>query len=222
MNSLLMLRTARRAAPAAFARRAAPRVHRCLVARLSTKDEGEAKAAPAEAPAEEAAEQPEGESPLALALKERDEFKSKWMRALAETENVRTIARRDVNNAKDFAVQSFAKSLFDVSDSLTFALKACEDTPDAASNVIVEGITMTRGALVKAFGSNGLKEFAAIGDKFDTKLHEVLFEYDDETKEEKTIGQIMKSGFILNGRVLRAAQVGVVKARPAPAAAPAE
>jgi molecular chaperone GrpE len=55
-------------------------------------------------------------------------------------------------------------------------------------------------------------QFGAVGDKFDPTLHEALFEYEDASKEPTTIGQIMKDGYKLKDRVIRAAQVGTIKA----------
>ena len=94
---------------------------------MSTKDEAkEPEAPPPEAPADEAAPESPVEEPLAedpqekllAAQAERDDYKDRMMRALAEAENARTIARRDVTTAREYAVQSFAKSLLEVSDSL--------------------------------------------------------------------------------------------------------
>mmetsp|Transcript_25630 Transcript_25630/g.78844 ORF Transcript_25630/g.78844 Transcript_25630/m.78844 type:complete len:87 (-) Transcript_25630:1755-2015(-) len=70
---------------------------------------------------------------------------------------------------------------------------------------------MTRTQLQKAFSGAGITEYGAVGDKFDPALHEALFEYPDPDSEPATVGQVLKSGFTLRTRVLRAAQVGVVK-----------
>ena len=148
-------------------------------------------------------------SPPAKALEERDDLKNQLLRAIAEQENTRTIARRDVKNAKDFAAQSFAKSLLDVSDSLSYALAAASDDKELTVEKMVEGVELTRNQLVKAFASNGLVEFGEVDEAFDPNLHEALFEYEDADKDPATIGQLVKTGFKLHGRVIRAAQVGV-------------
>ena len=192
----------------------------------ATKDEGaepkvegaeeEAAAAAEEEAAaggEEASAVEAAEAATAKALAERDELKDQLIRAIAEAENTRTIARRDVRNAKDFAAQSFAKALLDVSDSLSYALKAAEDDDAVTVDKLKEGVELTRNQLVKAFASNGLVEYGAVDEPFDPSLHEALFEYDDADKDPATIGQLVKTGFKLHDRVIRAAQVGVVKAR---------
>ena len=146
------------------------------------------------------------------------DLKDQVLRSLAEQENVRSIAKRDVQNAKTFAITSFAKSLLDTSDNLSRALDAVpeelrhdhENQPVLAN--LYEGITMTETGLNKAFNKNGLKKFGEKGEKFDPNIHEALFEYPDPEGEVGNIGQVMKVGFMLNERVVRPAEVGVVKA----------
>ena len=144
-------------------------------------------------------------------------LKDQLLRALAEQENIRGIAKRDIEKERSFAVTKMAKSLLDVSDNLERALEAVpedmredkEGNPVLAS--LYEGISMTETLLVKSFATNGLSKFGEPGDAFDPNLHEAMFEYADEGREGGTVGQVMKKGFTLNGRVIRSCQVGVVK-----------
>mmetsp|Transcript_8247 Transcript_8247/g.10324 ORF Transcript_8247/g.10324 Transcript_8247/m.10324 type:complete len:258 (+) Transcript_8247:50-823(+) len=145
------------------------------------------------------------------------EMKDQLLRSYAEQENIRRIAQKDVSNAKAFAISSFAKSLLDTSDNLTRALDAVpeeyrEDKENhAVLATLFEGIKMTDDGLTKAFEKNGLKKFGVVGDKFDPNKHEALFEYPDNNMEAGTIGQVMKVGFSLKDRVIRPAEVGVIK-----------
>eukprot|EP00559_Dactyliosolen_fragilissimus_P003351 CAMPEP_0184857236 /NCGR_PEP_ID=MMETSP0580-20130426/2401_1 /TAXON_ID=1118495 /ORGANISM="Dactyliosolen fragilissimus" /LENGTH=205 /DNA_ID=CAMNT_0027352713 /DNA_START=190 /DNA_END=807 /DNA_ORIENTATION=- len=149
--------------------------------------------------------------------KQVKDLKDQLLRSLAEQENIRGIARRDVESARSYAVSSFAKSLLDTSDNLTRAMEAVptEYRKDTEKHPVLatlyEGIQMTDTGLGKAFAKNGLKKFAEVGDKFDPNMHDALFEYPDPEKEVGTIGQVMKVGFTLNERVLRPAEVGVIK-----------
>jgi Molecular chaperone GrpE (heat shock protein) len=148
---------------------------------------------------------------------ELKEMKDQLLRSLAEQENIRRIAQRDVENARNFAVSSFAKSLLDTSDNLTRAMEAVpeeyrqdnEEHPVLAT--LYEGIRMTEEGLIKAFAKNGLKRFGERGDKFDPNMHDALFEYKDDALEAGSVGQVMKVGYTLNNRVIRPAEVGVVK-----------
>jgi len=176
----------------------------------TTKDESDTATA-------EGAEEPKTVTKEEQLENEKKELKDQLLRAMAESENTRRIAQRDVASARSFAVSSFAKSLLDTSDNLTRAMDAVpvdkrndtENQPVLAT--LYEGIKMTNDGLTKAFEKNGLKKFGAIGEPFDPNLHTALFEYPDPEKERGSIGQIMKAGFKLNDRVIRSAEVGVVK-----------
>ena len=213
MASLLLARTASRALQrSARSPCIATRSRRQCWRALSTKDEPKEEEEAA-APAPDAAEaEPVDETAAALEKLETEkrDLKDQLLRAIAEQENTRRIARRDVQAAKDFASQGFAKSLLDVSDSLGYALEAAKGD-DASLESLIEGVELTRGQLVKAFSGQGVEEFGEIGDAFDPGLHEALFEYPDDDKEAGTVGQVVKTGFTMKGRTIRAAQVGVVK-----------
>lgn len=173
------------------------------------KDEGAAEE-------EEAATAPEVSKEEELE-KQVKELKDQLLRSLAEQDNTRRIAQRDVESARQFAIKSFAKALLDTSDNLERALQAVpEDLLEDKENhavlvTLYEGIQMTQSGLDKAFTMNGLVKFGEVGTPFDPNEHEALYEYPDPDKEPGTIGQVMKAGFMLNQRVLRPAEVGVVK-----------
>ena len=148
---------------------------------------------------------------------ELKQAKDQLLRSLAEQENTRRIAKRDVADARNFAVKSFAKSLLEVSDNLSRALEHVpEDMRHDKENhqtlaTLYEGIAMTETGLTKAFEMNGLKKFCTVGDDFDPNKHNALYEYPDSEKKPGTVGQVIKAGYLLNDRVLRPAEVGVVK-----------
>ncbi len=189
-------------------------------AKSSDKEAAEAAEAAAPSENEESSEQGEGETEVSeiekLEAKLKD-MKDQLLRSLAEQENIRRIAKRDVENARSFAVTSFAKSLLETSDNLSRAMDAVpeelrkdtENHPVLAT--LYEGIHMTDNGLSKAFNKNGLKKFGESGDKFDPNMHEALFEYPDENMDAGSVGQVMKVGFMLNDRVIRPAEVGVTK-----------
>lgn len=158
------------------------------------------------------------------------DLKSQLLRSLADQENTRRIAKKDVDSAKKFATQSFAKSLLEVSDNLERALQAVPQeilsqpssdpssaTLPSAENLqrvllnLYEGIQMTEDGLNKAFKANGLVRFGEVGETFDPNRHDALFEYPDPNLVPGTVGQVMKTGFLLHQRVLRPAEVGVIK-----------
>ncbi|KAG6963186.1 hypothetical protein JG688_00008269 [Phytophthora aleatoria] len=183
-----------------------------------------------EKPAEEAAAKPETEEeqPLSEAEKlqkqveelttQNKDMNDRLLRALADAENVRRISRVDVSNAREFAISKFAKALLDVSDNLKRAHESIDvetlqpEKQLDAIKMLHEGVVMTEQQLQKVFREFKINQVGAVGDKFDPNVHDALFEYEDATKEAGSIGQLMKTGYLLNERVIRPAQVGVVKA----------
>lgn len=145
------------------------------------------------------------------------DLKQNLLRSLAEAENTRRIAKRDVEQARSFAITSFAKDVMTTSDNLTRALEAVPEElrHDHEKNAVLanlyEGITMTDDGLTKAFSKNGLTKYGAKGEKFDPNLHNAIFEYPDPEGEVGQVGKVIKVGFMLNNRVVRPAEVGVVK-----------
>jgi molecular chaperone GrpE len=145
------------------------------------------------------------------------QLKKQLMSSLAEQDNVRKIARNDVEAARQFAIKSFAKSLLDVADNFERALSHVPDDVkhDRERHPVLadlyEGIEMTQKNLLKAFEANGLVKFGEVGEAFDPQKHSAMFEFPDPTKEPGTVGQVVKAGYYINQRVLRPAEVGVVK-----------
>jgi len=172
----------------------------------ATTDEEAAGATPAEE---------EGPSETDKLKEELAEMKNQLLRTLAEQENIRSIARRDVEAARNFSVKSFAKSLLEVADNLDRALEMVDEEESAKNETLqtfVEGIEMTGSGLVKALKSNGVETFCEQpGEEFDADRHQALMEYADPKATPGTVGVVMKKGYTLNGRVLRAAEVGVIK-----------
>ncbi|KFD62995.1 hypothetical protein M514_03619 [Trichuris suis] len=151
-------------------------------------------------------------------LKERiSGIEDKYMRALAENENLRARMTRQVEEAKLFGVQSLCKDLLEIADILQLAADSV--SPDVLKSGQDElknlhsGVLMTRTQLLKIFSRHGLTPLNPIGEKFDPNFHEAVFEVDDVKKDPGTVAIVQKMGYILHQRCLRAAQVGVVKAR---------
>ena len=145
------------------------------------------------------------------------ELKEKVIRSYAEEENVRRIAKRDVLQAKQYSNISFAKSLLDVADNLELALLTTSTTTsnDSENNlkVLIEGVEMTNSGLLKVFSQNGIEKYGEVGDIFDPNLHDAIFNLPDPEKkfEAGSIGQVIKKGYKMKDRIIRAAQVGTIQ-----------
>ncbi len=153
---------------------------------------------------------------------ERDEFKDKWTRALAETENVRRRATRDRTDAEAYGGTRLARDLLSVYDNLERALGAADDGLRESASAFIEGIELTQRELINAFEKHKIQKVTPeLGEKFDPNRHQAMFEAPIAGAEPGTIIESMQAGFVISDRLLRPALVGVAKAMPAePPAAP--
>lgn len=131
-----------------------------------------------------------------------------WLRAKAETENVRRRAQEDIAKASKFAVEKFASELLAVKDSLEAALAV--ETPSVDS--LKSGTELTLKQLVAAFEKSGLCEINPVGEKFDPHRHQAISMIEAE-QEPNTVVSVLQKGYLLADRVLRPALVVVAKAK---------
>ncbi|KAL7937425.1 GrpE domain-containing protein [Trichoderma chlorosporum] len=152
--------------------------------------------------------------------KEARDWKDKCLRTVADFRNLQDRTAREVKSARDFAIQKFAKDLVDSVDNLDRALSMVpadklkveeknEDLQELAN--LYEGLKMTEGILIQTLAKHGLERLEPDGDKFNPNEHEATFMAPQPGKEDNTVFFVQQKGFKLNGRVLRAAKVGVVK-----------
>ncbi|GAB4222506.1 MAG: nucleotide exchange factor GrpE [Francisella sp.] len=135
--------------------------------------------------------------------------KDDLLRAKAEMENVRKRAERDISNARKFSIEKFAQDLIPVLDSIDQALK--HDVKLEESLAMKEGIALTAKILLDVLKKNGIEELDPKGEKFDPNLHEAMSMIPNPEFEDNTIFDVFQKGYVLNGRVIRAAKVVVVK-----------
>lgn len=142
------------------------------------------------------------------------EANDKMMRALAEAENTRQRARKDREDAAKFAVQSFAKDLLDFADNFRRAL---ESLPDGTPEGVTGGLDAMQRELLSCFDRHGVQRIEPLDAPFDPNMHEVMFEAPMPGKSNGTIIQVIDPGYVLNGRLLRAAKVGIARNDGTPA-----
>ena len=151
------------------------------------------------------------------------EWKDHAMRAVADAENVRRRAEREMNDARAYAIQRFAKDLFVVADNLSRALKAVPaDAADPAVKNLMSGVELTEKALQTAFEAHGVKRIdPKAGEKFDPHKHQAMAEQPAPAGVGPgAVNQVVQTGYELFGRVVRPAMV-VVAAKDAKAEAAA-
>ena len=145
-----------------------------------------------------------------LASEER--AKTHWdqyMRALAEMDNIRKRAAKDLEGTRQFAVEKFAQDLIGVKDSLELAL-ANAGKADVAS--LVEGQSATLRLLAKAFEKAQIEEVNPEGQPFNPELHEAMMAQPSDASP-NTVLAVIQRGYTLNGRLLRPARVVVSSAK---------
>jgi molecular chaperone GrpE len=162
----------------------------------------------------------DGLAPLDQVIAERDEWKDRALRAAAEADNVRRRTENQLNDARAFAIQRFAKDLLGVADNLSRALQAAPKDAEGAAAGLVTGLELTEKSLLGAFASNGLKRVAPeAGEAFDPHLHQAMMEQPSETVPGGAVIQTMQAGYELFGRTVRPAMVVVAAKGSGPKAA---
>jgi len=142
---------------------------------------------------------------------ELEAAKAEQLRALAELENVRKRARRDVENAHKFAVEKLAEELLTVKDSLEMGLKAAEDEEPNVEQ-LKEGKEMTLRQLTGVMERAGVAELDPQGEAFNPEFHEAMTMQETSEQDPDTVVTVIQKGYLLKGRLLRPARVIVAKA----------
>jgi len=169
-----------------------------------------ADAAAAENPAPTAEVARSAEELLQAAEAKAQENHDAFLRAKAETENIRKRAITDVANAHKYAVENFATELLAVKDSLEAALAVETATVESLKS----GAELTLKQLSAAFEKFKLAEVSPAGQKFDPHRHQAISMVEADA-EPNTVVQVLQKGYVLHDRVVRPALVTVAKARGA-------
>lgn len=133
-----------------------------------------------------------------------------WLRAKAETENVRKRAQIDVANAHKYALESFAQELLPVRDSLEAALNSENLTLES----LISGVELTLKQLDTAFEKANIKEINPLGEMLDPHKHQAMTTVESEA-EPNSIVSVFQKGYELNDRLVRPALVSVAKSKEA-------
>jgi molecular chaperone GrpE len=136
-------------------------------------------------------------------------LRDQYLRSVAELDNVRKRAQRDVENATRYGLEKFAAELLPVMDTLKLAV-ASSAQADARS--LVEGQEATLKLLARAFERLNIREIDPRGEPFDPARHEAVLMQDSATAEPNSVLQVAQNGYEINGRLLRPARVIVARA----------
>ncbi len=150
-----------------------------------------------------------------VVVEEVVDFKDKYIRLMADMENLRKRTTRDMEDSRRFAVSAFAREMLDVADNLERALDAI-DKEEANKNEhlknLLDGVNMVGNQLERIFGQFKIeKTMPKEGEKFNADFHQAMFEVPTNDYPAGTIAKVMQPGYMIAGRLLRPALVGTAK-----------
>lgn len=155
---------------------------------------------------------------------EKESFRDRWMRAEAEIANVRARTKREVEDARLFAVQAFARDIVEVAENLRRGLeslpKAAGNEPEVVSR-LREGFAGIERGFLAALERNGIRREDPTGATFDPNRHQAMAEQESAEHPPGTVLSAWTPAWTLNGRLIRPAMVVVSKGEPAELAPPA-
>ena len=149
---------------------------------------------------------------------EKADLQDKLLRALAEAQNVRRRAQQDVERERKFGIERFAKDILSVADNLGRALSvlpADTDAIDPALRNVIVGVQATERELQSVLERHGITRIESLGRPFNAEFHQAMIEVQDPTVPAGTVVQELAPGYLIAGRLLRAAMVAVSKGGPA-------
>ncbi|MCJ1458262.1 Mitochondrial matrix cochaperone [Mycoblastus sanguinarius] len=192
---------------------------RCYSTATGAQDSANADASPAEAFQSEAKDEDLIKKDLESKNREIIDLKDKYLRSVADFRNLQDRIKRDMQSARDFAITRFAHDLVESVDNLDRALGTVPQDKlghiDSNNELVslYEGLKMTETILMQTLKKHGLERFdpSEAGEQFNPNLHEATFQTAVDGKEDGSVFMTQQKGFMLNGRVIRAAKVGVVK-----------
>jgi len=139
-----------------------------------------------------------------------DENWDKALRAVAEIENTKRRAEKDVSNAHRYAIDRFAEALLPVVDSMEKALEVKAEGHDAVK-AMHDGIELTMKMLLDTLKKYGIEQIDPLGQDFNPSLHEAMAAQESPEADPNKVLAVYQKGYLLNGRLIRPARVVVSK-----------
>ncbi len=140
--------------------------------------------------------------------------KEQVLRALADTQNTRRRAEKDVESAHKFALEKFCNALLPVVDNLERAQQSVGSTDDEAVKSLLQGVALTRKSFIDVLGKFNLEQVDPLGEPFDPQFHQAITMVESLDAEPNSVLDVMQKGYTLNGRLIRPAMVVVSKTAP--------
>lgn len=145
------------------------------------------------------------------AQSEADANRDKWMRSMAELENFRKRARRELDSSINLARADLLKQLLEVLDNFERALDAFDQAETPPDEVFVKGVTLIQDQLLKVLRDNGVSRIEAVGEPFDPNVHEAVSQIETQDVPSQHVAHVVKAGYRLEDMILRPAVVVVAQ-----------
>ncbi|MEM8652372.1 MAG: nucleotide exchange factor GrpE, partial [Pseudomonadota bacterium] len=133
------------------------------------------------------------------------DLKDQLLRSAAEMENLRRRTQKDIADARNFSISSFARDMLSVGDNLRRAIDHVDDAHKDLEGFkgLIEGVEMTERELLNNLEKNGVKKLDPKGDKFDPNFHQAMFEVQNPDVPNNTVVEVVQTGYVIGERVLR-------------------
>ena len=141
--------------------------------------------------------------------------KDQWIRAVAETDNIRKRAQRDQEENARYAVTGFARDMVSVLENLK---RAASNIPADARkhnellNILGQGIDLTLEEMLGIFQRYGIKRLYPVNEKFDHNFHQAVAQIERDDVPPGTVVEVVQAGYVIHDRLLQPAMVAVAKA----------
>lgn len=161
-----------------------------------------------EEPSEEPSEEPEEPSLEEILRAERDAFEGKWLRVVAELDNVRKRSRREVLETRRFTQADILRPLLEIQDNFERALQSVAENSDTdESDGFREGVELIFQKFRGVLKDKGVEPMEAMGAEFDPNFHEAVGQLAREDTEPGRVIEVVQQGFHFGDMVLRPARV---------------
>ena len=165
--------------------------------------------------AQQSAQEGAPDDELERLRQENAELKDKYLRALADMEQLRRRLLKEKEEAVKYAAADFARDMLTVCDNLSRAIESVPQERKGEHELLdrlLEGVEMTLKDMLSTFERHQIRKIPAHGERFDPNVHEAMFEVETPDAETGTVVQVIQEGYTHHDRVLRPARVGVAKA----------
>ncbi len=149
-----------------------------------------------------------GEPGLEELKQERDELKNRVLYLHAELENIRKRTAKEKAQIITFSNERLIKELIPVLDNLELAITHGQNNGEAEH--LLSGVELIYNETLKVLKKFGVEQLDAAGKRFDPTIHEAVSKIPDPDREPGTVREVIRKGYLLNGRLLRPVQVVIV------------